>query len=148
MELIDVSGYISEEKIEIARKHLVPKQLSEHGFAPKEIDFRKQRLQNNQRLHPRIRSASIGQEDCKILRRIARLKASNKEFSPTISISSLKELLGPEEFISDIYEGNEFVGVVTGLAWTAVGGEILYIESSLSKGKGENSPSQAIWATS
>ena len=138
MELIDVSGYISEEKIEIARKHLVPKQLSEHGFAPKEIDFPKATIAKI--ISAYTRESGVRQLDkkiAKILRRIARLKASNKEFSPTISISSLKELLGPEEFISDIYEGNEFVGVVTGLAWTAVGGEILYIESSLSKGKGE-----------
>ena len=73
----------------------------------------------------------------KILRRIARLKASDKEFAKTISVESLKEYLGPEEYFSDKYEGNDQVGVVTGLAWTAVGGEILFIESSLSKGKGE-----------
>lgn len=138
MELIDVSGYILEEKIEIARRHLVAKQLKEHGFEPKEIEFPKATLAKI--VESYTRESGVRQLDkkiAKILRRIARLKASNKEYPKTVTVASLKDLLGMEEFSSDKYEGNDFVGIVTGLAWTAVGGEILYIESSLSKGKGE-----------
>lgn len=138
MELIDVSGYILEEKVEIAKKFLVPKQLKEHGFEQKEIDFPKKTL--TAIIESYTRESGVRQLDkkiAKILRRIARLKASDKDFDKSISIVSLKELLGPIEYSSDKYEGNEQIGVVTGLAWTAVGGEILFIESSLSKGKGE-----------
>lgn len=138
MELIEVSGYILEEKVEIAKKFLVPKQLKEHGFDKKEIDFPKKTL--TKIIESYTRESGVRQLEkkiAKILRRIARLKASDKEFAKTISVESLKEYLGPEEYFSDKYEGNDQVGVVTGLAWTAVGGEILFIESSLSKGKGE-----------
>lgn len=138
MEVIEINGYIQEEKIEIARKHLIPKQLQEHGFAPKEIDFPKATIAKM--IDAYTRESGVRQLDktiAKILRRVARLKASNEEFPTTINVEQLKELLGPEEYFRDKYEGNEFAGVVTGLAWTAVGGEILFVESSISKGKGE-----------
>lgn len=138
MELIEISGYIMEEKVEIARRHLIPKQLQEHGFAPKEIDFPKATLVKI--IESYTRESGVRQLEkkiAKVLRRIARSKASDKEYPKTISVSNLKNLLGMEEFTSDKYEGNDYIGIVTGLAWTAVGGEILYIESSLSKGKGE-----------
>ncbi len=138
MELIDISGYIMEEKVEIARKHLVPKQLEEHGFGAKEIDFPKATIVKI--IESYTRESGVRQLEkkiAKILRRIARLKASEKEYPSSIPANSLKEFLGIEEYSSDKYEGNDFIGIVTGLAWTAVGGEILYIESSLSKGKGE-----------
>lgn len=138
MELIDVSGYIIEEKIEIARKHLIPKQLENHGFEPKEIDFPKPVL--SKIIESYTRESGVRELDkkiAKILRRIARLKATGLEYPRTISLDKVKEYLGADDYISDKYEGNEFAGVVTGLAWTAVGGEILFVESSLSKGKGE-----------
>lgn len=138
MELIDVSGYILEEKVEIAKKFLVPKQLKEHGFEKNEIEFPKKTLVEIVSSYTRESGVrQLEKKIAKVLRRIARLKASGKEFETTIQKSALKEYLGTVEFSSDKYEGNDQIGVVTGLAWTAVGGEILFIESSLSKGKGE-----------
>lgn len=138
MELIDVTGYILEEKIEIAKKHLIPKQLEEHGFAPKEIEFQKSAIAKIIESYTRESGVRMLEKKiAKALRKIARQKASHKEFPKSISVANLKELIGPEEYFSDKYEGNDFIGIVTGLAWTAVGGEILYIESSLSKSKGE-----------
>ncbi len=138
MELIDVTGYILEEKVEIAKKFLVPKQLEEHGFDKKDITFPKKTLVKIVESYTRESGVrQLEKKIAKVLRRIARLKASGKEFTKTISPEMLKEYLGPVEYTSDKYEGNDQIGVVTGLAWTAVGGEILFIESSLSKSKGE-----------
>ncbi len=138
MELIDVSGYILEEKVEIARKHLVPKELENHGFEVKEIDFPKASIAKIIESYTRESGVrELEKRIAKILRRIARLKATDKPYPKSISLSDIKEYLGVEEYSRDKYEGNEFAGVVTGLAWTAVGGEILFVESSLSKGKGE-----------
>ena len=138
MEIIEINGYIQEEKVEIARKHLVPKQLAENGFEPKEVDFPKPTLAKI--IESYTRESGVRELDkkiAKVLRRIARLKASGDKFPHSISLSDLREYLGAEDYNRDKYEGNEFAGVVTGLAWTAVGGEILFVESSLSKGKGE-----------
>lgn len=138
MELIEVSGYILEEKIEIAKKYLVPKQLAEHGFEKKEIEFPKATLTKIIESYTRESGVrTLDKKIAKVLRRIAREKASGKEYPESITPALLKTYLGTEEFSSDKYEGNDQIGVVTGLAWTAVGGEILFIESSLSKGKGE-----------
>lgn len=138
MELIDVSGYILEEKVEIARKHLVPKQLETHGLDSKEIDFPKASLAKIIESYTRESGVrALDKKIAKILRRIARLKASDLSYPKIISLEKIREFLGAEEYSRDKYEGNEFAGVVTGLAWTAVGGEILFVESSLSKGKGE-----------
>lgn len=138
MEIIEINGYILEEKVEIARKHLIPKQLEEHGFAPKEIDFNKAAIAKIVESYTRESGVrELDKKIAKVLRRIARLKASESEYPATITLSNLKEFLGAEEYTKDHYEGNEFAGVVTGLAWTAVGGEILFVESSLSRGKGE-----------
>ncbi len=138
MELIDVTGYILEEKVEIAKKFLVPKQLEEHGFDKKDISFPKKTLVKIVESYTRESGVrQLEKKIAKVLRRIARLKASGKVFTKTVSPEMLKEYLGPVEYTSDKYEGNDQIGVVTGLAWTAVGGEILFIESSLSKSKGE-----------
>ena len=138
MEIIEINGYIIEEKIEIAKKHLIPKQLEEHGFKPKEIDFNKTAISKIVESYTRESGVrELDKKIAKVLRRIARLKASEAEYPKTITVSNLKEFLGAEEYTKDHYEGNEFAGVVTGLAWTAVGGEILFVESSLSRGKGE-----------
>ena len=139
MEVIDISGYIQEEKVEIARKHLLPKQLQENGFEKSEISFTKQALAKI--IDSYTRESGVRELDkkiAKVLRKIARIKATAEKPVPTtVNLDNLCEYLGPEDYSRDRYEGNEFAGVVTGLAWTAVGGEILFVESSLSKGKGE-----------
>lgn len=138
MELIDVSGYIQEEKVEIARRHLLPKQLENHGLSKDEIDIPKKTM--NAIVENYTRESGVRELDkkiAKIMRKIARKKASGEEYSKAFAPSDLKEYLGVQEYSRDKYEGNEYPGVVTGLAWTAVGGEILFVESSLSKSKGE-----------
>ena len=139
MEVIDISGYIQEEKVEIARKHLLPKQLQENGFEKSEISFTKQALAKI--IDSYTRESGVRELDkkiAKVLRKIARIKATAEKPVPTtVNLDNLRAYLGPEDYSRDRYEGNEFAGVVTGLAWTAVGGEILFVESSLSKGKGE-----------
>ncbi len=138
MELIDVSGYIMEEKVEIGRKHLVPKQLTEHGLKKGDVSIPKKTMEAI--IEGYTRESGVRELDkkiAKIMRRIARKKGAEEEYNKNISVADLKELLGEKEYSKEIYEGNEYAGVVTGLAWTAVGGEILFIESSLCKGKGE-----------
>ena len=138
MELIDISGYIQEEKVEIARRHLLPKQLENHGLEKDEINIPKKTM--NAIVENYTRESGVRELDkkiSKILRKIARKKASGEDYPKTLSVADLKEYLGIQEYSRDKYEGNEYPGVVTGLAWTAVGGEILFVESSLSKSKGE-----------
>ncbi len=138
MELIDISGYIQEEKVEIARRHLLPKQLENNGLEKDEIDIPKKTM--NAIVENYTRESGVRELDkkiAKILRKIARKKASDEEYPKNLTVSDLKEYLGMQEYSRDKYEGNEYPGVVTGLAWTAVGGEILFVESSLSKSKGE-----------
>lgn len=138
MELIDINGYIQEEKVEIARRHLLPKQLENNGLEKGEIDIPKKTM--NAIVENYTRESGVRELDkkiAKILRKIARKKASEEEYPKSLTVSDLKEYLGMQEYSRDKYEGNEYPGVVTGLAWTAVGGEILFVESSLSKSKGE-----------
>ena len=136
MELIDVSGYILEEKVEIAKKFLVPKQLKEHGFEEKEISFPKKVLVKIVESYTRESGVrQLEKKIAKVMRRIALQKASGKPFEKTVSIDGLKEYLGQEEFSPDRYEGNDQIGVVTGLAWTAVGGEILLSSHLCQKAK-------------
>ena len=138
MELIDVNGYILEEKVEIGRRHLVPKQLENHGLDKKDLDIPKKTMMTI--IDSYTRESGVRELDkkiAKIMRKIARKKASDQEYPHTLSVNDLHEYLGAVQFNRDKYEGNEYAGVVTGLAWTAVGGEILFVESSLNKGKGE-----------
>ena len=138
MEMIDVSGYIVEEKIEIAKRHLIPKQLEAHGVEKSKVSFSKKVLEYIVENHTRESGVrTMDKTIAKITRNLARKIALEEEFNKSISIEDIKEILGPPEFSKDKYQGNEFAGVVTGLAWTAVGGEILFVESSLSKGKGK-----------
>lgn len=137
MEIIDVSGYILEEKVEIAKKHLVPKQLGNHGITKDAFEIPKKTLEviiDNYTRESGVRE--LDKKLAKIMRRIARKIAEGEEYPKNLSIDDLKDYLGAIEYSKDKYQGNEYAGVVTGLAWTAVGGEILYVESSLSKGKG------------
>ena len=138
MELIDVSGYIQEEKVEIARRHLVPKQLENHGLNKDDIDIPKKTLDAIVESYTRESGVrELDKKIAKIMRKVARKKASEEEYPHTLTVADLHDYLGVAEYNRDKYEGNEYAGVVTGLAWTAVGGEILFVESSLSKSKGE-----------
>jgi len=138
MEMIDVSGYIVEEKIEIARRHLVPKQLKNHGIQVDLIAFPNQTLEKV--IESYTRESGVREMDKRIAqmaRRLAKKIAFDETYPKEILPGHLEELLGKPIYSKEMYDGNEFAGVVTGLAWTAVGGDILYIESSLSKGKGQ-----------
>ena len=138
MELIDISGYILEEKIEIARQHLIPKQMQQHGLKKSDIELPKKTVaaiidQYTRESGVRLLDKMIA----KVMRKVALKKAEDAEYKPSIEPEELRDYLGVPTNIADVYEGNDYAGVVTGLAWTAVGGEILFVESSLSKGKGE-----------
>ena len=139
MELIELSGYITEEKIEIGKRHLVPKKKIENGLDDiKNLKLPKKSLEFLIEKYTRESGVrGLEKQIDKLFRKIA-LKVAKGEVDENISISEnyIEELLGKPLFNRDIYQGNEFAGVVTGLAWTSVGGEILFIETSLSKGKG------------
>lgn len=138
MELIEVSGYITEEKIEIARRHLVPKELEANGMKKNDIKFPKATLEaiiENYTRESGVRE--LEKKISKILRKSARQYATDGHFAKVeIKPEDLHDFLGAPEYTRDKYQGNEYAGVVTGLAWTAVGGEILFVETSLSRGKG------------
>jgi ATP-dependent Lon protease len=137
MEVIDISGYLVEEKIEIARKHLIPKQLNSHGLKKSDLRFSPRSLEKIIESH--TRESGVRQLDkviAKIIRVIARRIAFEEEYPKSIKPAELEGLIGPPRYLKEKYESNEFPGVVTGLAWTAHGGEILFVETSLSKGKG------------
>lgn len=139
MELIEVGGYITEEKTEIAKRHLVPEELESTGLdkvSPK-VSFNKNALEFIIEHYTRESGVrQLKKQIDKSLRKMAYKLACNQELKNyTITPAEVKDLLGNPPFNRDIYQGNDYAGVVTGLAWTSVGGEILYIETSLSKGK-------------
>lgn len=137
MELIEVSGYIMEEKVEIAAKHLVPKQMDIHGLKKGSVKFPKKTLQVIVESYTRESGVrELDKKIAKIMRKLARKVASDEPIPTSIKPEDLYEYLGAVEYTRDKYQGNGYAGVVTGLAWTAVGGEILFVESSLSRGKG------------
>lgn len=137
MELIEMSGYIMEEKVEIAAKHLVPKQMDVHGLKKGSVKFPKKTLQVIVEAYTRESGVrELDKKIAKIMRKLARKVASDEPIPTSIKPEDLYEYLGAVEYSRDKYQGNDYAGVVTGLAWTAVGGEILFVESSLSKGKG------------
>jgi len=136
MELIEVSGYTQEEKIEIARRHLITKELENHGL--KETDFTLTKPVINQLIESYTRESGVRELDRQIaglMRKVAKHVATNEKYNVELTIEDLKKYLGASRYSRDKYQGNDYTGVVTGLAWTQVGGEILYIESSLSKSK-------------
>lgn len=137
MELIDVSGYIIEEKVEIAKRHLLPKQLENHGLAKDVISIPKKTIEKIVENYTRESGVrELDKKIAKLMRKVARKVAGEEEYKKTIDPEDLHEYLGAVEYTKDQYQGNDYAGVVTGLAWTSVGGEILFIETSLSKGKG------------
>jgi ATP-dependent Lon protease len=138
MEVIEVSGYITEEKYEIAKRHLVPKEKENTGLNDKGLTFNKAAIEKI--IEQYTRESGVRQLEKQInkaLRKMAFQKAKDGEL-PFLKITptEIEGLLGKPPFYRDIYQGNAYAGVVTGLAWTSVGGEILFIETSLSKGKG------------
>ena len=137
MEIIEVTGYLMEEKREIAKRHLIPKQLENHGITAGHLTIPDEII--DLIIEKYTRESGIRSLDmtiAKIMRHVARKVAMNKKFTITLDENKVKEYLGSPIFSREEYQGNELPGVVTGLAWTAAGGEILYIESSYSKGKG------------
>ncbi|WP_346858674.1 endopeptidase La [uncultured Draconibacterium sp.] len=137
LELIEVSGYLVEEKIEIAKRHLIPKQLENHGLKKSQVTFPKEVIELI--IDGYSRESGVRELDkkiAKVVRRIAKKIAFEEPYNKKLSKADIREYLGVIEYSKEKYQGNDFAGVVTGLAWTAVGGEILYVETSLSKGKG------------
>jgi ATP-dependent Lon protease len=137
MEIIEVSGYITEEKYEIAKRHLVPKEKENTGLNDKRLTFNKAAIEKI--IEQYTRESGVRQLEKQInkaLRKMAFKKAESGELPyEKITPTEIEDLLGKPPFYRDIYQGNSYAGVVTGLAWTSVGGEILFIETSLSKGK-------------
>ena len=136
MEMINIAGYTIEEKVEIAHKFLLPKQLKEHGLKKDDISIAKKDLEFLVETYTREAGVrNLEQQIAKVVRNTAKKIAMDEEFDKKFSPEIIKEILGPGRN-TDKYESNEVPGVVTGLAWTRVGGDILFIESILSKGKG------------
>ena len=138
MEVIDLSGYIVEEKIEIAKRHLIPKQLDNHGLNKAQISLPKRTLEFI--IESYTRESGVRQLDkriAKLMRVVAKHIAFEDDYKRSLSSDQVLEILGPPRYVRDRNDGNKHAGVVTGLAWTATGGEILFVETSLSKGEGK-----------
>lgn len=137
MEIIEINGYTVEEKVEIAKRHLLPKQIADHGLKPRQFSIDKRTLEyvvENYTRESGVRG--LDKVIAKLTRYAAKNVAMEQEYNVKLKIEHIEDILGPERFNKDKYQGNDIAGVVTGLAWTPVGGDILFIESSLSKGKG------------
>lgn len=138
MEIIEVNGYTIEEKIEIAKQHLLPKQREQHGIKSKDISLKVGVIEKV--IEDYTRESGVRGLEKKIgslVRGVATKIAMDVEYNPSISKTDVETILGPPIYDKDLYEGNDVAGVVTGLAWTQVGGDILFIEASLSPGKGK-----------
>ncbi|WP_316849651.1 endopeptidase La [Pedobacter agri] len=138
MEIIEVNGYTIEEKIEIAKKYLLPKQKENHGLQNKDINLKPALIEKV--IEDYTRESGVRGLEKKIgslVRGVATKLAMEEEYNVTLANEDIERILGAPIYDKDLYEGNEVAGVVTGLAWTSVGGDILFIESSLSPGKGK-----------
>ena len=137
MEIINVSGYTIEEKVEIAKRHLLPKQLLDHGLTNNDLKIAKPQLEKIIEGYTRESGVrGLEKQIAKMVRFAAMKIAMEEEYSIKISNELILEILGAPKLERDKYENNDVAGVVTGLAWTRVGGDILFIESIISKGKG------------
>ncbi|MUU77394.1 endopeptidase La [Winogradskyella endarachnes] len=137
MEIINVTGYTIEEKVEIAKRHLLPKQLKEHGLDDKALKIAKPQLEKIVEGYTRESGVrGLEKQIAKMVRYAAKNIAMEEDYNIKISNDDVIEVLGSPRLERDKYENNDVAGVVTGLAWTSVGGDILFIESILSKGKG------------
>jgi len=138
METIEITGYLVEEKLEIARQHLLPKQLENHGVKLNQLTVPDNIMEKL--IEKYTRESGVRELDkrlAKIVRVTAKNIASGAKYNPALSEKVMIETLGPPKYIRDIYSGNDQAGVVTGLAWTASGGEILFVETSISRGTGK-----------
>jgi len=137
MEIIEINGYTLEEKVQIAKKHLIPKLLKENGLNNKQVSVSTKVIEKVCEEYTRESGVrNLEKKLSKILRFAAKSIALNEKYDPKISVEKVFEILGPGHS-KDKYQGNDVAGVVTGLAWTQVGGDILFVEVSLSKGKGK-----------
>jgi ATP-dependent Lon protease len=137
MELINIPGYILEEKVEIAVRHLIPKELKNHGLTKKHLRLPKNAIEylvDNYTRESGVRE--LDKQLAKICRVTAMKVALKESYNIRLTLKDITTILGPPKYLKDKYQGNEMAGVVTGLAWTATGGEILFVETSISKGKG------------
>ena len=136
MELIEMTGYLQEEKEEIAKKHLIPKELANHGLKASQLKFKKEILSHIIDDYTRESGVrSLERQIATICRKVDTKLALGEEYNVTVTLDDLRSYLGQARFSRDSWETNKYVGVVTGLAWTQVGGEILFIETSLSQSK-------------
>lgn len=137
MEIIEITGYTLEEKIEIAVQHLIPKQLKEHGLKSSQMKFPRPIIAKVISQYTRESGVrNLERKIATLVRNAAKSVAMEESFEKTVSEETVRKVLGAEIFDEELYQSNEVAGVVTGLAWTQVGGEILFVESSLSRGKG------------
>lgn len=138
MELIEVTGYTREEKVEIAKQHLIPKQIAEHGLKKDQAKFTKKAIEKLIDDHTRESGVrSLEKRIAKVIRSIAKAVAMEEPVAAKIDEADIIRIMGPARYHRDKYQNNDVAGVVTGLAWTSVGGEILFIESLISKGNGK-----------
>ncbi|MDA0773396.1 MAG: endopeptidase La [Bacteroidetes bacterium] len=137
MEIIDVSGYTQEEKVAIAQRHLLPKQLKEHGIEKPQLKLSASTLKTLIQNYTRESGVrGLEKQVAKMVRYVAKSIAMEEEYIQNPKPEDLNTIIGPQKVFHDLYENNQVAGVVTGLAWTSVGGDILFIESALAKGKG------------
>ncbi|PTR01001.1 ATP-dependent Lon protease [Mucilaginibacter yixingensis] len=137
MEIIEVNGYTIEEKIEIAKQHLLPKQREAHGVKAKDVSLKNDVIEKIVEEYTRESGVrTLDKQIGSVVRGVAKSIALKEEYSTNVNKTDVERFLGAPIFDKDLYEGNDIAGVVTGLAWTQVGGDILFIESSLSPGKG------------
>ncbi len=138
MEIIRVSGYSAEEKVQIAKQHLVPDQRKAHGLKGKDVRIKDELLLQIIREYTRESGVrELNRVIGKVMRNIAKRVAMEEQYKPTLTSSDIHDILGPIKYINDIYQDIKTPGVAVGLAWTSVGGEILFIEAILSKGSGK-----------
>ncbi len=137
MEMIEVSGYCMEEKVQIAKRHLVPNQITEHGLNSSQLQLNEKTIEEIIKNYTRESGVrNLNQRIAKVVRNVAKKVAFEETYNPRLTIKEVRSILGVPRYNSDSSIGNELAGVVTGLAWTETGGEILFVETSLSKGKG------------
>ncbi|MCB0550306.1 MAG: endopeptidase La [Phaeodactylibacter sp.] len=138
MEIINISGYSTEEKTEIAKRHLIPQQRKEHGLAAKHVRLNKKVIRQLIEEYTRESGVrSLNRQVAGVMRNIAKKVAMEETYNVTVKPEDLKEMLGPPRFTKDLYQEVRVPGVAVGLAWTQTGGDILFVECSLSRGKGK-----------
>ena len=136
MELIEMTGYLQEEKIEIAKRHLIPKELENHGLKADQLHFSKTVLEKLTDSYTRESGVrELDRQIAAIMRKVVKQISLDEPYNVRLTVSDIEHYLGKPRYTRDIYENNKYIGVVTGLAWTQVGGEILFIESSVSTSK-------------